>query len=200
MRNRYKIPEIRAVQLLGCMTEEAFTKQLPEFNTADASREVFMKWTMQDECPMFHLAETILWERANDVNPAFREDDLSRVFVYIDFSGIFDRQPVGKIAELQRKAELMFRPEGIPLMIDWKPARYIAFERSASMSRNSKLCFVREDMYEVHRRRMMLDTPSCAIPISPEMRRSLQRPLHRADCGTNIWDTCTMWSWWIREA
>lgn len=194
MRNRYKIPEIRAVQLLGCMTEEAFTKQLPEFNTADVSREVFMKWTMQDECPMFHLAETILQERADGVNPAFREDDLSRVFVYIDFSGIFDRQPVGKIAELQRKAELMFRPEGIPLMFDWKPARYIAFERSASMSRNSKLCFVREDMYEVHRRRMMLDSPSCAIPISPEMRRSLQCPLFRADCGTNIWDTCTMWS------
>ena len=157
MRNRYKIPEIRAVQLLGCMTEEAFTKQLPEFNTADASREVFMKWTMQDECPMFHLAESILRERADGVNPAFREDDLSRVFVYMDFAGIFDRPPTGKIAELQKKAELMFHPEGIPLMIDWKPARYIAFERSASMSRNSKLCFVRENMYGELRKRMMLD-------------------------------------------
>ena len=156
MRNRYKIPEIRAVQLLGCMSEDAFTKPFPDFNTADASREVFMKWTMQDECPMFHLAEAILMERAKELNAAFRENDLSRVFVYIDFAGIFDRQPVGKIAELQKKAELMFRPEGIPLMIDWKPARYIAFERSASMSRNSKLCFVREDMYEELRKRMML--------------------------------------------
>jgi hypothetical protein len=35
--------------------------------------------------------------------------------------------------------------------------RYLAFERSGSMSRNSRLSFIREDFYEPVRRRIMLD-------------------------------------------
>ena len=50
----------------------------------------------------------------------------------------------------------MFRPEGIRLCLRVQTHRYLAFERSASMSRNSKLCFVREDVYEPLKERMML--------------------------------------------
>ena len=81
---------------------------------------------------------------------------MTDVFVYIDFSGIFDRKPVGKVAELQRKAEWMFRPEGIQLALKNTMQTYVAFERSASMSRNSKLYFVRKDLFEPLRERMML--------------------------------------------
>ena len=50
----------------------------------------------------------------------------------------------------------MFRPEGISIDFGKGLRRYLAFERSASMSRGSKLCFVREDMYAPLRERIML--------------------------------------------
>ena len=81
---------------------------------------------------------------------------LRDVFVYIDFSGIFDRKPVGRVLEHQRLAEYMFRPEGITMNFGKEDHRYIAFERSASMSRQNRLAFVRTDVYEPLRERMML--------------------------------------------
>ena len=104
---------------------------------------------------MFYQAVTVLYGSEDTSSPC---DRLSDVFVYIDFSGIFDRKPVGRIAELQHKAEYLFRPEGIEIVLDERyPARrYIAFERSASMSRHNVLSFVREDVYEPLRERMML--------------------------------------------
>ena len=38
---------------------------------------------------------------------------LRDVFVYVDFSGIFNRMPVGRILELQELAKEMFKPKGI---------------------------------------------------------------------------------------
>ncbi len=85
-------------------------------------------------------------------------DDLADVIVYIDFSGIFDRDAKNpKIALLQKKAESMFRPEGITLDFGSGAQRYLAFERSASMSRNTRLSFLRADVYDTVRARMMLD-------------------------------------------
>lgn len=155
MTTHYKIPEIKAAALLACAQEDEHGNVSFSFNTADHSRETFFQWTMQDDCPMFYLASELIREKKLPTY-GFGDDILADVFVYVDFTGVFDRKPVGKIAELQRKAEWMFRPEGIELLIDWKPAHYVAFERSASMSRNSKLCFVREDIYEELRERMML--------------------------------------------
>ena len=45
------------------------------------------------------------------------------------------------------KAEWLFRPEGIELVFYRGPVRFRAFERSASMSRNNRLSFVRADLY-----------------------------------------------------
>lgn len=57
----------------------------------------------------------------------------------------------------QKKAEYMFRPEGITLDFGSGPHRYLAFERSGSMSRESRLAFIREDFYIPVRKRIMLD-------------------------------------------
>ena len=87
---------------------------------------------------------------------AVLSDALSDVFVYIDFSGIFDRKPMGRVLEQQKIAEYMFRPDGIRINFGSLNDRYIAFERSASMSRENRLAFVRADVYEPLRERMML--------------------------------------------
>jgi hypothetical protein len=50
----------------------------------------------------------------------------------------------------------MFRPEGIKINFGKEDHVYIAFERSASMSRENRLAFVRADVYESLRERMML--------------------------------------------
>jgi len=79
--------------------------------------------------------------------------DLSEIIFYMNFEGIFDRGNM----ERQRKAEDLFRPEGVTLDFGSGPQRYVAFERSASMSRDSRLSFIRADYYGSVRRRIMLD-------------------------------------------
>ena len=153
MTFRYTIPEISAISLLSAAVEKDGVVEIT-YDADTPSRAHLVKWTQQDDCPMFYQAVHLLrddlrWDHG-------KEDALSEVFVYIDFSGVFDRKPVGKVAELQRKAEWMFRPEGIQLCLKGHLYTYVAFERSASMSRNSKLCFVRTDLYEKLKERMML--------------------------------------------
>ena len=84
--------------------------------------------------------------------------DLSDIIFYADFSGIFDRGSEHKrSADRQKKAETMFRPEGVTLDFGTGAHRYLAFERSGNMSRNTRLSFIREDFYEPVRRRIMMD-------------------------------------------
>ena len=81
--------------------------------------------------------------------------DLSDVLLYLDFKGIFDRDADNpKAALMQKKTEAMFSPEGITLNFGHGSMRYLAFERSGSMSRNAVLSFVRADIYEELSRRM----------------------------------------------
>ena len=85
-------------------------------------------------------------------------EDLSAVLCYVDFSGIFDRNPASpRVARLQALAEEMFRPEGVTLDLGDSPRQYAAFERSNSMSRMGRLSFLRVDLWETVRRRIMLD-------------------------------------------
>ena len=77
---------------------------------------------------------------------------------YVDFSGIFDRSPASpRVARLQTLAEELFRPEGVTLDLGDGPRQYAAFERSNSMSRMGRLSFIRADLWETVRRRIMLD-------------------------------------------
>ncbi len=84
--------------------------------------------------------------------------DLSEILFYMDFSGIFDRSGrQKKYVDRQKKAESMFCPDGITLDFGSGACRYVAFERSASMSRRAMLSFIREDLYEPVRKRIMMD-------------------------------------------
>ena len=82
--------------------------------------------------------------------------DLSEVIFIMDFAGIFDRRS-SKQNERQKKAESLFRPKGITLDFGSGAQRFIAFERSGSMSRQARLSFLRADLCDQVRRRMMLD-------------------------------------------
>lgn len=85
-------------------------------------------------------------------------EDLSTVLCYVDFSGIFDRNGISpRVARLQALAEELFRPEGVTLDLGDGPRQYVAFERSNSMSRQGRLSFLRADLWETVRRRIMLD-------------------------------------------
>ena len=152
--NKYLIPQISALSILSSAVKQDDGWRFL-FNATDPSKEYLVEVSEQDDCMMFYQAMTILYGSEEPSSPC---DRLSDVFVYIDFSGIFDRKPVGRIAELQHKAEYLFRPEGIEIVLDerYLARRYIAFERSASMSRHNVLSFVREDVYEPLRERMML--------------------------------------------
>lgn len=85
-------------------------------------------------------------------------DGLSDVIFYMDFSGIFDRGSTLSRQQIrQEKARDMFRPEGVYLDLGSGMHRYLAFERSGSMSRQNKLSFLREDVYEQVCRRIQMD-------------------------------------------
>ncbi len=84
--------------------------------------------------------------------------DLADVIFYMDFSGIFDRpSQEKKYTQRQLKAKSMFRPNGITLDFGSGKHRYLAFERSGSMSRKAVLSFIREDFYEAVTRRITMD-------------------------------------------
>ena len=148
---KFIIPKLPAQGLISSavQTEDGW---LFSFHADDPSKEYMVEKTKQDACPIFYQALKLLDVSSNETVC----DLLSEVFVNIDFTGIFNRRATGKVVEQQQKAECMFRPEGIFIDFGIGLNRYLAFERSASMSRNSTLCFVREDMYEPLRERIML--------------------------------------------
>ena len=83
--------------------------------------------------------------------------DLSDAIFYMNFDRVFDRNTSPKHLERQRKAWDMFRPDGVWLDFGTGEHRYLAFEGSGSMSRQGKLSFIRADLYEPVRRRIMMD-------------------------------------------
>ncbi len=151
---KYLIPQISALSLLSSATK-TFDGWAFRFDATDPSKEYLIEDTKQDDCMMFYQAMKLLYG-SEELNAIC--ESLYDAFVYIDFSGIFDRKPIGRTADLQNKAEYLFRPEGITMYFGkgYPESRYIAFERSASMSRHNVLSFVREDIYEPLRERMLL--------------------------------------------
>ncbi len=114
--------------------------------------------TMQEDNAIFFQAMCVLHGDKYQ-SPTEDEDiyDLSDVLLYLDFAGIFDKNADNpKVGLKQKKTESMFRPEGITLDFGHGAMKFLAFERSGSMSRNAKLSFVRADVYDELRRRMMV--------------------------------------------
>ncbi len=150
---KYIIPEISAQSIIASAKQKDDGYRF-YFDTNDVSKEYLVEDTLQDDCPIFYQAMLELGEDPD--KSGLLSDKLRDVFVYIDFSGVFDRKPAGRVLDYQKIAEYMFRPEGITLNFGKEDKRYIAFERSASMSRENRLSFIRADVYEPLRERMML--------------------------------------------
>ena len=84
--------------------------------------------------------------------------DLPDAIFYMEFDRVFDRSAANKKQRVrQEKAWAMFRPEGVGLYFGSGPRRYVAFERSGSMSRQARLSFIRADLHDAVRQRIMLD-------------------------------------------
>ena len=112
--------------------------------------------TWQEDNAIFFQAMCILrGEKYRQPTSDTLISDLADVILYLDFKGIFDRDADNpKTALMQKKTEAMFSPEGITLNFGHGSMRYLAFERSGSMSRSAVLSFVRADIYEEFSRRM----------------------------------------------
>ena len=112
--------------------------------------------TMQEDNAIFFQAMCVL--HGNGYSQPTEDSviaDLADVILYLDFSGIFDSDENDtNVALMQKKTESLFGPDGITLDFGHGEAKYYAFERSASMSRESKLSFVRTDVYNELRKRM----------------------------------------------
>ena len=113
----------------------------------------------QDDNALFYQIMCVLHGDAFTGRPGGQlVTDLSDIIFYMDFSGIFDRSGARKKHRIrQKKAKALFRPEGVSLDFGSGPHRYLAFERSGSMSRQARLSFIREDFYDAVRRRIMMD-------------------------------------------
>ena len=113
----------------------------------------------QDDNALFYQIMCVLHGDAFTGTPGGRlVADLSDIIFYMDFSGIFDRSGARKKHLIrQEKAKALFRPEGVSLDFGSGLHRYLAFERSGSMSRQARLSFIREDFYDAVRRRIMMD-------------------------------------------
>ena len=113
----------------------------------------------QDDNALFYQIMCVLHGDAFTGRPGGQlVTDLSDIIFYMDFSSIFDRSGARKKYRIrQEKAKTLFRPEGVSLDFGSGPHRYLAFERSGSMSRQARLTFIREDFYDTVRRRIMMD-------------------------------------------
>lgn len=126
--------------------------------------------------------------------------NLSDAIFYMDFARVFDRSAANKKQRVrQEKARAMFRPEGVGLDFGSGLHRYVAFERSGSMSRQARLSFIRADLYDAVRRRVMLgmDIDRCQLSKLYAYNGLMLSSGTRID-GVDI-DRPTGSSWWTTE-
>ena len=142
---RYSIGKLSALDLLACMDQSGE----PSFDATSPDRQRLLTMTVQDECGMFDQAQMVL-------NRAYVPDCLSDIFLYVSFSGIFDLHTDDRTVQRQEQAKTLFRPEGVRMNLGSGWFRYVAFERSANMSRHSELSFVRADVFAPLKERMQL--------------------------------------------
>ncbi len=151
---QYSIIQISARSILNCAQKKADGYRFCFDADADTNRYA-VQHTTQDDCAMYRQLFDLLGRQELRRLDGI-ERSLEEALVYLDFSGIFDRRAVGQTKTLQEMAEYLFRPEGIVLNLGHGPLHFRAFERSASMSRENKLSFIRCDLYDAMWERMTL--------------------------------------------
>lgn len=158
MPRRYRIYLLSAKTILSYAKEEGGAVTIA-LNRDATRRCVVSDRQEQEENALFFQIQCAL--HGDGFTPTEEPgvvEDLSAVLCYVDFSGIFDRNGASpRVARLQALAEALFRPEGVTLDLGDGPRQYAAFERSNSMSRMGRLSFIRADLWETVRRRIMLD-------------------------------------------
>ena len=154
----YQIYELSARAVMSYATEQDGVYTFALNRSATEHCKVPGAKHEQNSCAMFHQLMYQLHGNSWRERGEEKITALSDVLFYMDFAGIFDRRGTGRTQQARReKARDMFRPEGITLDFVSGPYRYVVFERSASMSRQSRLSFIRADLYEPMRQRIMLN-------------------------------------------
>ena len=158
-QSKYRIFELSARAVMSYATRENGQWHFALDRAAAEKCRSFSALHEQDGNALFFQIMCVL--QGDDFSEPTDErliDGLSDVIFYMDFSGIFDRSiTLPRQLIRQEKARDMFRPEGVCLDLGSGMRRYLAFERSGSMSRQSKLSFLREDVYNHVRRRIQMD-------------------------------------------
>ena len=160
MPRRYKIYQMSAIALASYAEEKE--NDVYEYKLSAASTERCKTYTAkheQSDNALFHQIMCVIngedFKIDDEINLV---TDLSDVIFYIDFKDIFDRDSEGEIYKRrQAKCKSMFHPNGIELDFGKGSKRYVTFEHSNSMGRLSRHAFIREDICEKVRRRIMLD-------------------------------------------
>ena len=118
---KYIIPEIAAQSLISAAIPKdgGYSFYL---DASDITKEYLVENTQQDDCPILYQAMLVIGE--NPDKAEWVSDKLKDIFVYLDFSGVFDRKPIDRVSEHQKIAEYMFRPEGITLNLGKEDAFY----------------------------------------------------------------------------
>ena len=150
---KYVIRQISALSIISTAVGE-YGDWSFSFDATDTSKEYLVEETKQEDCAVFHQAMCLLY--GDNYRKEQICDKLKDVLIYIDFSGTFNRMRASRILYLVGKAEAMLAKDGIELDFGRGPERFVAFERSANMSRNNMLSFIRADLYEPLRERIML--------------------------------------------
>ncbi len=160
MHLRYKIYRLSAKTILSYAKEtEAGVYSFDLTNNATERCKIFTaNHEQEDNALFFQIMSVLHQDKFTQPKDTAYIEDLADIICFIDFAEIFDRDSNSeRYAIRQKKAESMFRPEGITLDFGSGKQTYVAFERSASMSRQARLSFIRKDFYEPVRKRIMMD-------------------------------------------
>ena len=155
MQTKYKIRTLSARAIIGYAEEsdDRFVYCLSRSATVKCISRGASE--LQDDCALFYQIMLALNREPRSTQRVIT--DLSDILFFVDFDRIFSAASSPRGEERARKAESMFRPEGITLDFGSGPHPYVAFERSGSMSRQARLSFLRADIVDEVRRRIMLD-------------------------------------------
>ena len=156
---RYRIYELsaRAVMSYAVETDGIYHYDL---DAAAAERCLVSSATHEQDSNalFFQILSEIHGKRFRETLTEDVSDELSEIIFYMNFQKVFDTRGLRqREIQRQKKAECMFRPEGITLDFGSGPRRYLAFERSGNMSRASRLSFIREDFFDPISKRIMMD-------------------------------------------
>ena len=156
---KYRIYELsaRAVISYGRQQDGTYTFRLSAAET-EKCKSLSVPHEQDDNALFYQIMCVLHGDAFTGIPGGQLVTDLSDIIFYMDFSGIFDRSGARKKHLIrQEKARALFRPEGVSLDFGSGAHRYLAFERSGSMSRQARLSFIREDFYDAVRRRIMMD-------------------------------------------